>query len=150
MGLVLIMEGKMTKILGMLSRHEMQLSNVDSSVIELFEERESISIPPELKEIFQFVAGENGIEINHVFLYGLDRFKPVRSYINDFQVDDSDSYYAIGDFDDWCWGYAVDVRQVGFDCPVFLVGRDDPLIEISSSSFEFIEYCISNDRRLIG
>jgi hypothetical protein len=115
------------------------------------EQKFHISLCGELRYFFEYISGINGIFTDHVFLYGLNGFELAGPYMENKALDqDYSHYFIIGDIDDWCWGYAVDIRSQN-RFPVYLVGDSAaPFIEIASSLSEFIKYCVDSDKALVA
>lgn len=143
--LVVILMDKIIEKLNKLGHH---LNTMNSLDLEHFKEAYSVELPAMLDEYFVSIVGKKGLEVNHVFLCGIDDFKPI-STSQSSQSHLDDSHFIIGDFDDWCWGYAIDVTSPLGE--VFLIGREStPLIKIADSLEQFLKFCIEDDKALLG
>ncbi len=120
-----------------------------NDIIEL-ETKYQIPIPIDIIDLFFKVSGTVGIEINNIFIYGTDKFKPLVEYLEEYRnIPGSEEFFVLADFSDWCWGYAINVFANKDE--VFLVGRGGfPYIKVADSIEEFLQLSINNSSDLVG
>jgi hypothetical protein len=96
-------------------RHKMvsigfSLHGASQEEIFSWESRNQVKLPTLYKEYFQFIAGIEGITLGHIRLHGLNEIATLRESLG-CSEDMYFGMFSIGDFDDWVWAYAVNLRN---------------------------------------
>ena len=119
--------------------------------IKSIEERYNITLSGDLLSLFENITGNEGIQIEHVFVNGPDKFKPVNEYLHeDDMLDDNKLYFAIADFDDWCWGYVVDTVDREKTAVYMFRDKNTELLKVADSLSDFIYKSIETNPILLG
>jgi hypothetical protein len=147
------MEGLIERLIERWLRYGIALrAGLSLREIESFEALHGVQLDPEMRALYGRVDGmEEGVmdPVNLVRLWPLSEVTPAEQVIPDagpaFR-----GYMVFADHSVWAHGYGLYTGpEVAADRRVVIVGGDE-LIAVADSFSRFIEYYLSDDRRLFG
>ena len=109
--------------------------------IELFEERQKVSLPADFKAYLRLADGTDGMDKHVLMFWSIDRIQ---------EYEDLKNVYVFVDYFVWMWAFAIALGSPDFpDGTILRVGTIPDAVQVSSSFSEFVDMYLKDADKLI-